>query len=157
MVVGSVGSSAFRNATLVNAIDGDGILYQQDVEAACDMSGVRGGFGLWEALGARILPGYDAGFSNHNMPYTTGEADTRSSCATAVSSIARPQGGLLLEPLRGMASHGGEEHIDGPNSGRRFRRAGRLSRTIRPHGLCSVAIVGRLGFRKRVLSSPRSC
>lgn len=45
------------NATLVNAIDGDGILYQQDVEA----------------LGARILPGYDAGFSNHNMPYTTGE------------------------------------------------------------------------------------
>lgn len=46
-----------RNATVVNAMDGDGVLYQDDLDA----------------LGVRILPGYNSGFSNHNMPYTTGE------------------------------------------------------------------------------------
>ena len=62
-------------------MDGDGILYQEDVEAAClrctlcflilqKFFGSRG-----QVLGARILPGYASGFSNHNMPYTTGEAD----------------------------------------------------------------------------------
>lgn len=45
------------NATVVNAMDGDGVLYQDDLNA----------------LGVRILPGYNCGFSNHNMPYTTGE------------------------------------------------------------------------------------
>eukprot|EP00434_Breviolum_minutum_P021645 symbB.v1.2.019103.t3/scaffold1548.1/size117880/8 len=45
------------NATVVNAMDGDGVLYQDDLAA----------------LGVRILPGYNSGFSNHNMPYTTGE------------------------------------------------------------------------------------
>ena len=43
----------------MNAMDGDGILYQNDLDA----------------LGVRILPGYNSGFSNHNMPYTTGEAE----------------------------------------------------------------------------------
>ena len=42
---------------MVNAMDGDGVLYQDDLDA----------------LGVRILPGYNSGFSNHNMPYTTGE------------------------------------------------------------------------------------
>ncbi|CAK9048212.1 unnamed protein product [Durusdinium trenchii] len=45
------------NATVVNAMDGDGVLYQDDLDA----------------MGVRILPGYNSGFSNHNMPYTTGE------------------------------------------------------------------------------------
>ena len=42
---------------MVNAMDGDGVLYQDDLNA----------------LGVRILTGYNSGFSNHNMPYTTGE------------------------------------------------------------------------------------
>ena len=50
--------SVLRNATVVNAMDGDGVLYQDDLDA----------------MGVRILPGYNSGFSNHNMPYTTGEA-----------------------------------------------------------------------------------
>ena len=59
----------------------------------------------------------------------------------SAQSLSRRQGGLLLEPLRCLASHGGAEHIDCPNSGRRFRRAGRFSRTIGPRGLCSVVSV----------------
>lgn len=45
------------SAKIVSAMDGDAVRCQNDVEA----------------LGARILPGYDAGHVNHNMPFTTGE------------------------------------------------------------------------------------
>ncbi|CAE8636759.1 unnamed protein product [Polarella glacialis] len=45
------------SAHVVTAVDGDAIKYQSDLEE----------------LGVRILPGYESGYSNHNMPFTTGE------------------------------------------------------------------------------------